>query len=74
MRRHVERTLFWLAVAFAAVVVAGCTTAIPLRHADGRTATCGGSTMVGIAAQLRAADRDRDCVADFQRQGFERRP
>ena len=54
------------------LLVTGCTTtAIPLRHADGRTATCGNSFMWGIHS-ITAMERDRDCVNDFYRQGFER--
>jgi hypothetical protein len=58
----------------ALVLLTGCTSAIRLKHPDGRQAECGGSYAVGLAQGFTAADRDRDCVRDFQRQGYERVP
>jgi hypothetical protein len=58
----------------AALLLSGCyTSAIKLRHPDGRTAICGDSYAVGYHHVV-AADRDRDCVRDYQRQGYERVP
>jgi hypothetical protein len=51
----------------------GCTSTILMRHPDGRVAECGGSYAFGLHS-MSAAERDRDCVNDFQRQGFERAP
>jgi len=51
--------------------VTACTSTIRLRNPDGRMATCGGTWMFG-ASHFAAAERDRNCVADFQRQGYER--
>jgi hypothetical protein len=63
-----------LALLGALLLLAGCyTSAIKLRHPDGRTATCGDSYAVGFH-HFAAAERDRDCVGDYQRQGFERVP
>ena len=63
-----------LTVGLALLALAGCyTSAIRLRHPDGRTATCGDSYAVGYH-HFAAAERDRDCVRDYQRQGFERVP
>jgi hypothetical protein len=44
-----------------------------VRHPDGGTATCGDSYAFGIHS-ISAAERDRQCIADYQRQGFERAP
>jgi hypothetical protein len=51
----------------------GCTSSILMRHSDGRTATCGDSYAYGIHSAS-AAQRDRQCIEDYQRQGFERAP
>ena len=53
------------------LVLAGCTSAVTLRHADGRLVKCGPYNAYGIHA-LAAADRERSCISDFQRQGCER--
>lgn len=62
-----------LILALLWMLVGGCTSAIHMRHPDGRTAECGGAYAVGYH-HFAAADRDRDCVRDYQRQGFERVP
>ena len=59
--------------ALGAVVLTGCTSTIPLRHPDGRTAVCGPYYYGGVQA-LPAALREGQCVGDYQRQGFERVP
>lgn len=49
-----------IALCTSAVLV-GCTT-VHLRHPDGRTASCNSMQLKGY---------QRDCITDFQRQGFE---
>jgi len=63
---------YWIVLALA-FGVAGCTSTILMRHLDGRTATCGDSYIYGIHSNS-AAERDRQCIADYQRQGLERAP
>lgn len=59
-------------IVLLALLAAGCTDTITLRNAQtGATATCGGNYAVGLYA-FSANDREARCVADFQRQGFER--
>jgi hypothetical protein len=54
------------------LILAGCqTTPVKLRHADGRVVTCGPYPATGIPASA-GAMRERGCIEDFQRQGFER--
>jgi hypothetical protein len=57
-------------------LLAGCasTTPVIMRHPDGRTAQCGPYSLVGIVNQIQARDRERDCIGDYQRQGYERAP
>ena len=63
-----------LALALAALVLlVGCSSTIKLQHPDGRRAECGSSYMYGIHS-FAAQARDRDCVSDYQRQGYERVP
>ena len=46
----------------------GCTSTVKLRHqATGQTATCG-----PYVHTIDAVLRERGCIADFQRQGYER--
>lgn len=58
---------------FSVLVLAGCTSTIHMRHPDGRLAECGGTYAVGYH-NFAARQGDRDCVADYQRQGYERAP
>ncbi len=66
-----RRMLMLLAVA---VIGAGCTSAVTLRHPQtGQTVKCGPYyvetlTYGGVVA------RERGCIADYQRQGYERVP
>lgn len=57
-------------ILLGALLLAGCTTPVLLRHPDGRVAKCGpypsGSQAVATAL------REAQCISDFQRQGFER--
>jgi uncharacterized protein YceK len=57
----------------AALLLTGCSSTIKLQHPDGRRAECGGSYAYGIHSFASQA-RDRDCVQDYQRQGYERVP
>lgn len=55
-------------------LLAGCTTAVILRHPQTRqTAQCGPYYSLGFYYWM-ATDRERTCVRDFQRQGYERAP
>lgn len=57
-------------VLLCAWVFAGCTTtAVTLRHADGRTVLCGPYPATGLPATAGAL-RERGCIEDFHRQGF----
>jgi hypothetical protein len=53
------------------LLATGCSPAIRLQHPDGRAAECGGSYSFGYYA-FAANQRDQACVADYQRQGYER--
>ena len=54
--------------------LAGCTSAVNLRHPQtGATAKCGPYYSLGGYYNV-ATIRERTCVQDFQRQGFERVP
>lgn len=58
-----------------ALGVAGCiaveTTPVRLRNASGMTAQCGPYGNAGAQA-ISAAPREAQCVADFQKQGYQR--
>jgi hypothetical protein len=62
-----------LALVLAALCLTACTSSIKLRHPDGRQATCGGY-FTGAPIGWQAAERERGCIQDYQRQGFEREP
>ena len=55
-------------------ILAGCTTdPVLLRHPQtGKKVQCGPYSMAGGAAIQAATERERGCVADYQRQGYER--
>ena len=60
----------------AAIVLAltACTSAVTLRHpATGAVATCGPYYTVGFYA-FAANERERQCIQDYQRQGYQRVP
>ena len=63
---------YWIA-ALAGIVLLGCSSAVTLRHRDGRVVTCGPYTAVGFSI-LTAPQREAQCISDYQRQGFERAP
>jgi hypothetical protein len=52
----------------------GCTSVVTLQHATtGKTVACGPYYMYGLHSFM-AAERERQCIADYQRQGYERVP
>lgn len=53
--------------------LAGCTEAIYLRNMSGTVVSCGPYKAIGLEA-IANADREANCVRDYQRQGFERVP
>jgi uncharacterized protein YceK len=57
----------------AALLLTGCSSTIKLQHPDGRRAECGSSYAFGYH-NFAATERDRACVSDYQRQGYERVP
>lgn len=64
----------WAAVGLlCAWVLAGCTSAVTLRHPDGRSVRCGPYNAFGVHT-ISAAHRESQCISDYQRQGFERAP
>ena len=60
-------------VALVALLLAGCTASVMLRHDDGRRVKCGPYNAYGIHS-ISAAQRESQCISDYQRQGFERAP
>lgn len=61
-----------LAGAALVLMLAACTAAVTLRHpATGTVATCGPYYTVGLYA-FAANERERQCIQDYQRQGYER--
>lgn len=61
-----------VAVGLVVVALAGCSTVVRMRHADGRVRKCGGSSEWGPARVLVNPEREAQCIRDYQRQGFER--
>lgn len=64
------RTVLLLAGCLA---LTGCTEAIYMRNMAGMIATCGPYRSTGISS-LSTPDRERQCITDYQRQGYERIP
>jgi hypothetical protein len=59
----------------ASILVTGCSLRmrdITLQNAAGQRVVCGGDTMVTPRQIEVAAELQRGCVSDFQRQGYER--
>ena len=55
------------------VCLAGCNAGVQLRHVvTGKVVTCGPYNSFGMAAQMSAVERERGCIQDYQRQGYER--
>jgi hypothetical protein len=61
------------ALVLLCAVLTGCSSAIQLRHPDGRTAQCG-PYHVGAGMQYQLAQREARCLDDYERQGFVRVP
>ena len=61
-----------VAVGLLVVALAGCSTVVRMRHADGRVRECGGHSEFGWARMLANPEREGQCIRDYQRQGFER--
>ena len=68
-----RRVLLAAVVSFLVVGCAG-TQDVRLRHPDGRAVTCEPGWRYGIVGATAGHSQVRDCVADYQRQGFERVP
>lgn len=61
-----------LACTAVVLTLAACTSAVTLRHpSTGAVATCGPYYTVGLYA-FAANERERQCIQDYQRQGYER--
>ena len=61
-----------VAVGLLVVGLAGCSSVVRMKHADGRVRECGGSSEWGEARVLANPQREGQCIRDYQRQGFER--
>jgi hypothetical protein len=56
------------------VIISGCTEAVTMQNkATGETATCG-PYKNGIITGAWAAQREAQCISDYQRQGYDRVP
>lgn len=59
----------------AILLLNGCSSPlITMKHPDGRVAQCGNSYTYGYGGGFVSQERDRGCVQDYQRQGYERVP
>lgn len=57
------------------LALSACSTeAVTLRARDGRAVTCGPYSTITADQSYIAATRESQCIADYQRQGFERAP
>jgi len=56
------------------VLLAGCSSAIIMRHPDGREANCGNYVFLAPAVSAGIPDRERQCIEDFKAQGYVRMP
>ena len=55
------------------VMLSACNQAVQLRHTvTGKIVKCGPYNSFGVASQMTAVERERGCVYDYQRQGYER--
>lgn len=60
----------WLLLVAA---LTGCTSAVTLRHPDGRVAKCGPYDARPLNS-IASAERERGCIQDYKEQGFVRIP
>jgi hypothetical protein len=63
-----------LVVIAVALLLAGCSGSILMRHPDGREADCGGWAYLDPSVSVRIPDRERHCITDYQQQGYVRVP
>ena len=69
-----------LTMILVAIALTGCATSevVYLKNMGGQTVQCGPYELAGIGglqqAAAQAQDRLRDCVTDYQRQGYNRIP
>jgi hypothetical protein len=56
------------------VLAAGCSSAIVMRHPDGRQANCGNYVFLSPAVSAGVPERERQCIEDFKAQGYVRMP
>ena len=55
------------------ICLTGCNSSVKLRHVvTGKVVTCGPYNSFGVASQMSAVERERGCIQDYQRQGYER--
>jgi hypothetical protein len=61
-------------IAWMLALLAGCSTdPVLLRHPQtGKTAQCGPYSATKSSAKIAAVELERGCIADYQRQGYER--
>ena len=60
-------------VILSLVMLSACNGAVQLRHVvTGKIVQCGPYNSFGVAAQMSAVERERGCIQDYQRQGYER--
>lgn len=64
--------MIWRALVLL-LLLGGCTTAVTMRHPDGRVVKCGPYDARPINS-FSSAQREQSCIQDYQRQGFERAP
>jgi hypothetical protein len=58
----------------AALILPGCSSAIIMRHPDGREANCGNYVFLSPAVSAGIPAREHQCISDFEKQGFVRVP
>ena len=64
----------FLLISLLGMLMAGCTSAVILRHPQtGQTTKCGPYSTGGPIG-WQAAQREAQCISDYQRQGYERVP
>ena len=57
-----------------ALILSGCSSAIIMRHPDGREADCGGYVFLAPAVSAGVPERERQCISDYSKQGYVRVP
>jgi hypothetical protein len=56
------------------LLLGGCSSAIIMRHPDGREADCGGYVFLSPAVAAGVPQRERQCIEDYKAQGYVRVP